>query len=215
MHRIDRVARKFFVSTADNVVKNAVSAANFAATAGATLSTRAVQVDIATLLDPVSSVSWFLNTEPSFAVGDVWSAGRFVPGTHEPENVGKPMMYSITGYCEAIFSAAPDSFSLMCEVGKLNTGSVTVDHTTAVNAVDQPHPLPVDVVQNGNSLTAKVDCDVVDGLFGSAAAFDDQPFGAFWTLLNDGAAAVTLDLLIFSMSIYRYSQDVDTFDPPR
>ena len=213
MHRIERVADYFYSDVSGNLVSNPIAAGDIATVSRSSATGFAVQTDRATLLDPVSSVSMALNTAPTIQANSTFAFGRFVSGVKQND---LPMHYHVSGYCRALFSGTPTNIGLGFYIGRLDSGSVAQDYTAQVNLVSHPIALPLQCDEiAGNSLKCSVNCNVLDGLYdGGASAFTAQPFGVFMGLQND-ATGLALNFLKMSLSVYRYSEDIDSFDPSR
>lgn len=176
-----------------------------------------VQTDSAVLGDPVTTINfstgdaalaWVIGTRKS------WSFGRFVTGAVLNN---RSMMYSYKANVMMKLSANASQSTLNLHTGIANATSVTVDKTAAVNPMDTMSLLKVGFQANGGLiyyLNAR-------GTFlntiqngGASGLFDTNPLG-LWFSFTNYATSVNILHCRGSISLYRYSQDLDTFDPTR
>lgn len=192
------------------------SAAEFVASLG-DIQTYHVQTDTAALGDPISCVNAGtkeLTTSLVIAANKSYSFGRFISGA-ALNNRAMMIGYSIKAYCFG--TGVPSKFAMSAYAGIANAASVTVDDTAQTNLMDTACLLESRAM--GSNLEFYYDLDIqgtiVNTLFngGASGAFDTNPLGIWVALQSLGTT--TLKGIRISISIYRYSEDVDTFDPTR
>lgn len=193
------------------------STANFAASVG-TLSAHQVQAHTATLGDPIATVNfdtvdvtsaWALITLKSY------SFGVFVTGAALND---RAMMLAYSLNASLKITTTSTAFELSANMGIANATSVTVDKTAATNLMDTRCILKVKTVESASSnYSINAQGTVLNSLFngGASGVFDTNPLGLWLSIVNTGTSTITLSHLQGSMSLYRYSRDIDTFDPNR
>ena len=214
MFRVNRIGDHSLVDLVAGAVKNPITSANFANVVG-TPTVFHVQTDRSTLISPGSFTNLFVNISGNYTMnfGESFAWGRFVDGTHLND---REVQYSIVGAAEVLGNRSTEGVSLSCNIGELDSGSVSQDYTTQVNTVTNAVLLPADIKRNDQIIQGRVACSAIDGLFeGGTTAFSTQPIGAFWGLVNDDSADFIIEYMRMTLSIYRYVEDIDTFDPSR
>lgn len=177
-----------------------------------------VQTDTATLGDPVSCVNF--NTGDGLKTWSIsslksWSFGRFITGAALNN---REMMISYSLNATLTLAAVSPEIKLQACIGVANATSVTVDKTAQVNLMDTRVILGMDLSQSELTKSISVKGTIVNSLFngGASGEYDTNPIGLWLAVVNtksSGAAAIKV--LSGSLSLYRYSVDIDTFDPTR
>ncbi len=203
------------ISSADFALDQ--TAANFLASEG-TISAHQVQAHSTAVPLVASAVhfdtvdvhaAWNLTAKKS------WSFGIFVSGVALND---KPMMLSYAATVYIHLNSGLDEVATELNIGSANASTVTVDKTTTTNLMRTKCLLAVSMLDPSKiwKLTASGTLinTIVDG--GASGLFDENPIGLWFAIVNH-EAATTADVrsVIGSMSLYRYSEDIDTFDPNR
>ena len=198
---------------ADNLI-NPITAANFGLTVGTTL-VHQVQTRTANLNDPVhsdamrSTEDWTINGGESFAYG------VFIDGSHSFE--GAEQLYLASAAASFQFATEPGSVSVTLQLGRLDAGSVTVNHAAQVNAVSHSIILPAKIHKSNQAVHASFQGAIVDGKFNTLQDFTAQPLGLYWCIHNElgGGGSEVVNSCHMAMSLYSYKEIVTTFDPLR
>lgn len=218
MHRPNRIGDHHIADlSADDFVLDQTPT-NFTTSLG-TWTLPQVQTDTATLGDPISTVD--------FNTGDVqdawvlaalksWSFGRFISGAAVNE---REVMIAWSINAAVRILANTRNVHLGLFAGMANATSVTVDKTAQVNLMDTMTMLagPVNV-ESDEVITLNESGTFINSVFngGASGAYDTNPLGIWMQATNLHASVnVTIGSVIGSLSIYRYTRDVDTFDPTR
>lgn len=218
MHRLDRIGEHHIadLSADDHVLLQTPT--NFTTSLG-TLTLPQVQTDTAVVSDKVSTVNFnsgdAQKTWPLTALLS-WSFGRFISGS--PINDREVMIgYSLKAVVRA--AAVNRAITLKLFAGMANADSVTVDITAQTNLMDTMCLLGVqNNVDNVDMSVINIKGTFLNTLFngGASGDYDTNPLG-IWLQVSNLQSSTTINIhsIIGSLSIYRYSQDIDTFDPTR
>lgn len=217
MHRPNRIGDYLIADLSAANFTNVQSAANFAASVG-TMTAHQVQTDTATLGDPISTVNFDTgDANKAFILGalESYAFGRFITGAALND---REMM--IGYHCDIMVTTADlvDRMSLTLNAGIHNASSVTVDITTTVNLMDTRAIIGVGLTQGTRLIRLCASGQLVNSLFngGASGIYDTNPLGIWWALNNTlSSGPITIQHWEGSLSIYRYSRDLDTFDPNR
>lgn len=215
MHRPNRIGNHHIADISATDFFIPASGAEFTASEGGMV-THQVQTDTAVLGDPITTVNFNTgDASPAWplATRKTWSFGRFVTGLAINE---RDVLFNYS--CNVIVGfAAGTTCNLALFAGMHNTTVVTVDPTTKVNLIDESVMLAAgeNAGQAQLALTAKG--TFLNTIFngGKAGEFDTNPIGLYFTILNSLTSTQTIRYLQGSLSFYRYSKDIDTFDPTR
>lgn len=182
-----------------------------------TINAHQVQTDTATLGDPVSTINFNSGDTAkawSLTANKSWSFGRFITGASLNN---RSMMISYAAHVEAIFADAANDIDMTLNIGVANATSVTVDKTTTVNLMDTRKVLFNGYTFNGGRrMGIQIEGTFINSIFngGSSGDFDTNPMGLWFSLVNFGTVEV-ITHIHGSLTLYRYSTDIDTFDPTR
>lgn len=182
------------------------TAGNFNAVDTLTAAAKAPHFWSATVQEQYDFVAWVADVAMTLADGNAMSFGVCVSGTHE---AGKPMVYS--GHVALSFDS-PCQVDVWC--ARLTGSTVDVTRTAANNAVDSPLQLQHQVIYYANHTTGGwqgsfVSMDQEDD------GFDTDPVVLGCTLLNDTGGVATIENLSVTMSLHRYAEDIQSFEPAR
>lgn len=191
--------------------------ANFAASLG-TLQLHQVQTDSALTPEQVTCVNF--NTGDAAVTYTItplktWSFGRFVSGNVLND---RPVMFSFDYEIIMRIAAVDPLFAIMAYIGYANANLVTVDITTTVNLMDTKVLLGSDDGMNSAQLRRlSGKGTIVNTLFngGASGEFDTNPIGIWLACTSFSGSNVSIKHINGSISLYRYSKDIDTFDPTR
>lgn len=192
------------------------SAANFVTSLG-TIEQHFVQTDSAVLGDPVRTMN--MNTADTIrsyviAGSKTHCFGIFVSGASLNE---RSMMLGYSGAIMVKTNPAANALVVNANMGMAKAATVTVDKTAQTNEMDTKMLLGTAVnPQNNVYHYLKVRGTVINTVLngGASGLFDTNPLGFWFSFLSIGAGS-TIITMQASMSLYRYTQDLDTFDPNR
>jgi len=184
-----------------------------------TLSVPDVQTDTATLNDPVSCVNFNTGAgHVSWAIGGLtsWSFGRFLSGV-KPNDAD--MVYAYAANVVVTISNNQSQFAISLYAGRANASTITVDKTASVNPIDEMACLYTSKSEGAHAIEMlNAQGTFIDSLHngGASGVFDENPIGLFFSVENWGpSGSVNILAVKGSLSFYRYSQDLKTFDPTR
>lgn len=219
MHRLNRIGEHHIadLSAPDFVLDQTI--ANFTASLG-TLSLPQVQTDTNLVSELISTVNFnsadVQRTWPLTALAS-WSFGRFINAA--PINDREVMIgYSVNAIVRQ--ASVSRNITLSVHAGIANDTVVTVDKTAAVNLMDTMCLLQTngDGVDNNDIQFIQAKGTLVNSTFngGASGAYDTNPLGV-WVQVSNLQSTTTINIhsIMGSISLYRYSKDVDTFDPTR
>lgn len=214
MHRPNRIGSHHIVDLSSDIDTGLISAANWPTTLGTT-PVYQVQTESAVVGEKAACLNWQLDPTATYvtAAGKSFAIGRFISGEHRGD---LPMIYTVSGSAIIGLNGGVSDRIPAFRMGRLDSGSVTVDHTAAVNQVTNSYELPSWKYAEANHW--HIDCQhtVVDGLFqGDASAYSSQPVAFFLGFDNEASGAINIEFLKLSLSIFRWSGSLDTFDPTR
>lgn len=216
MHKVDVVRPHQLISTKDAEFEIPISAANFAATCS-TYPVISPQTDVVTVNDTVKSLSFFQDDSELWTIAqdDAWSFGVFFDGQHP--QFQKPFHVNVSGSLQGENLSGGADVPMSFIVGRLASGSPLITRNAEVNTLDRVCLLGFDAARvAGNVLTASIERSL---LFGDPLNDDNndntQPyfFGVYFAAEGSGSRA--LQNFRGSLSVYKYTTLLQTYDPPR
>lgn len=216
MHRLNRVGEHIIQDVSSDDFLLDASTAEMAASLG-TPNLPQVQTDTTVVGDKVSCVKF--NTGDAALVWTMtaltsYSFGRFVNGASIN---GREVMIGYTANLAVVFASGLSAGSVVLKAGIHNTTAVTVDKTAQTNLIDTQVMLAQADQQIGSRIhVLQAKGTLVNTIFdgGKAGEYDTNPLGIFFQVTNYGGSNA-IQFFNGSLSIYRYSSDIDTFDPTR
>ena len=203
------------LSSSDHEI--ATTDGQFTSTVG-TINAHQVQTDSAFYGDPAFMVNVRSANTPvtfSLAAGKSWCFGRAVSGIAPND---RETLFNVSGELR-VFGATNTDISLGFHLGRANASAPSVDATTAVNLIDNRLRVPViEIPRTANICGFSTKCTVVDTIFngGAAGVYDSFPIFAYYSITNyNASSAFVIKGIDSSLSIYKYTEDIDSFDPNR
>lgn len=181
-------------------------------TFGGTASAHQVHTRSATLNENITADNLIQAPLMTISQGETFCYGRFIDGTHEADI---PQQYVVSGHLQARLNVDNNGLNVGLFVGRLDSGSVTVNYTGKPNTVSHGIPLPIQVHSNDGLIHASYQGSFIDGKFSTAQDFQTLPIAAYWCLGHDSGADVNIALLRASISIFNYRRAIEVFDPLR
>ena len=132
---------------------------NITAFAGSA-SVHQVHTRSATLNSPGSSDILFQGPLLTFQAGESLAYGRFIDGTHA--NSDLPERYVVTGALEAKFNTEAHGITCGLFIGRLDSGSVTVNYAGKPNTITHGILLPAEINVFRGMIHAKAQIEVID-----------------------------------------------------
>lgn len=154
-----------------------------------------------------SAINFVIAAEKSF------SFGTFVNGVMLND---RPMMYVYDINVEINVAAGTGELALLAFIGRAIAGTIAVDDTAQTNQMREHRMIGAGADGANVSRTLSIRGTVIDTILdgGNAGVFREEPLGLWFSIIS-GAGSQTVEAIQGAMSFYRYSADIDTFDPTR
>ena len=214
MHRPNRIGNHQLVDTSVAQLEIPILNANFGTPLAPARPTMAVQTDFATVQER-HAVSFRKDDSETWALGatENFSFGRFIPGDLADLDIGR--IINIAGTLAIVSNQVHQTVDMY--IGRLISGSPSVDYTAQVNLVEARYKIPAQSrILDGDVQQVDVQTTIVNGLFnGGATDYSDQPLAVFWNVSNYGGSDYTLEDYRGSLSIFSWEEDIKTLDAVR
>ncbi len=174
-----------------------------------------VQTDETTLQEEASMVDFDTGSaDVNYVInGTTYSFGTFVAGLAIND---RPMMYNWSVKALALITTSSSSVEISAWIGRAAAATITVDDTAQTNNMRTAVLLASYSELSAGLLRLSAQGTVIDTILngGLGGVFDTDPVG-LWVSITSHIGSKVLSHLHGSISLYRYSQDIDTFDPTR